>query len=75
MADIFKIVNKKLDEDLNNAGFSKKYVDKNIFYIFEKDLGIGHFKFSGSSEERSGHILLSTFNDKWFKKNTQSIIK
>jgi hypothetical protein len=75
MADTFQKVNKKLDEELKNAGFPEEYVDSNIFYVFEEELGIGHFKFSGSSEERSGHILLSTFNDKWFKKNIQSVIK
>ena len=66
---------KRVNDILSNAGFDEDYVNQNTLFELEEDLGIGHYRFSGSSKDRSGHILLSTFSKERIKRNIQHILK
>lgn len=67
--------NQVITESLKNAGFKVKIIDKKSFYDLEDDLRIDHFKFSGSLEERSGHVPLVIFSRKRAEENIEVLLK
>jgi len=54
--EVMERVNKRLAD----LGLSSDFVNTHTLYELEEYVGLGHFKYSGPSEEQTGHILLST---------------
>ena len=51
----------RVDKNLQEIGLTKEFVNSHTIYQLEEAVGLGHYRFSGSSESQTGYIPLSTY--------------